>query len=99
MLKIILTYIGVLAAFFCFFFFYPAEIFEATILESGANYSIDISLRAFMNWDFLPEAVSTTRVADVIPTWKGWFLLVICLIGVPLMIAYRILLMQAEKNN
>ena len=99
MFKIILTYIGVIAAFFCFFFFYSAEIFEAKVLENSASYTIDIGLRGFMNWDYLPEAVSTTRVVDVMPTWKGWFLLFICLIGVPLMIAYRILLMQAEKNN
>jgi hypothetical protein len=99
MLKTVFTYLIAIGVFFCFFFFYTAEIFEADVIENGTKYSLDVSLHAFFNTAYLPEVSSVPHVSSVTPTWKGWFLLFICLIGIPLMLAYRIGLASAEKTK
>ena len=72
------------------FYFYPAEIFEAEIIEGLATYRVDISLKAYLDHSYLPEGVSVDNVVSVAPTVKGIMLLIICLLGIPIMLGYRV---------
>lgn len=91
MVKVGVYSLGAIVAFVCFFYFYSADIFEAAIIEStGSAYSLDIALKGFFDLSELPKAVSKDLVTSVSPTLKGWFLLVICLVGIPIMIGYRL---------
>ena len=88
--KIVIYFIGVAALFGCFFYFYPADIFEAKITEGELFYTIDVQLQAFFDLEKLPDAIYSPKVTDIKPTWKGGALLFICLIGLPGMIVYRL---------
>ena len=95
---VLFSLLGILA-FTCFFYFYPAQIFEAEIEEIGGTYQTDISLAAFLDYSQLPQGVSLQRLSTVAPTLKGGFLLFICLVGVPMMIGYRMALKSESKTN
>ncbi len=100
--KIALYFIGIAAVFGCFFYFYPADIFKANIFEGELKYTLDISLRGFLDHQYLPKAVHLPKMTAVKLTWEGWAILIICLIGVPLMMAYRLAMPKTapkEKTN
>lgn len=97
MSKIIGYSLGVIIVFTAFFYFYPADIFEVEITEGMANYSMDVSLKGILDNTQLPEAVSQSNLAEVSPTAKGWMLLIICLIGIPIMIGYRLATANTPK--
>ena len=88
--KIIGYSIVAVILFTAFFYFYPARIFEAALTEGATTYKLDIALRSFLDYSSMPEVVSQANLVSVSPTWKGVMLLVICLLGVPIMIGYRI---------
>ncbi len=90
MFKIVALSFGLILIFTAFFYFYNPEIFEAEITETISVYPKDISLRAFLDPDYLPESVTKEILVSVKPTWKGSLLLIICLIGIPCMLGYRL---------
>lgn len=98
MQKIILYSILAIALFTAFFYFYEAAIFEANISENELVYSMDISLRAFIDHTRLPQPAIVDQVSAVGPTWKGLFLLIICLVGVPTMLGYRVAINGDKKK-
>lgn len=88
--SVFLYIIAVMAVFIAFFYFYPAKIFEARIFEGDISFTMDISVRGFLDFNELPEVAYNPKVTAVNPTWKGLALLLICLVGLPIMIAYRL---------
>lgn len=98
MQKIILYSILAIALFTAFFYFYEAAIFEANISENTIVYPMDISLKAFLDHSHLPQPAIIGQVSAVTPTWKGGFLLVVCLIGVPIMLGYRVATNNEKKK-
>ncbi|NOQ74104.1 MAG: hypothetical protein GQ574_19005 [Crocinitomix sp.] len=85
--------------FTAFFYFYDAAIFEAEIVETTSTYPIDVSLKAFLDRSALPESVSLDRLTSVGPTLKGILLLVVCLLGLPIMIGYRVATTNQPAQN
>jgi len=88
--KIALYSVLAIVLFTAFFYFYDAAIFEANITEDGKVIVADISLKAFMDHELLPNTFYLPRVTDVAPSWKGWMLIIICCLGLPIMIGYRV---------
>ncbi len=99
MLKIIGYSFLTSLVFITFFYFYSAEIFEAVITESGQKYTLDVSLKSFLDYKNLPEVSFNSKVTNVTPTWKGALLLIICNIGIPIMIGYRIATSNDQKTT
>jgi hypothetical protein len=99
-MKITVYSLGAILAFTLFFYFYPAAIFEAEIVERPeTRYVLDISLQGLLDQNALPEKVDPNLVIESGLTLKGWFLLVICLIGVPIMIGYRLANQNIKTND
>lgn len=90
MFKILALSLGLILIFTAFFYFYNPAIFEAEITETVSVYPKDISLRAFLDPAYLPESVTKEILVSVKPTWKGTLLLIICLVGIPCMLGYRL---------
>ncbi|WP_139134276.1 hypothetical protein [Crocinitomix algicola] len=98
-LRVSLYSLVTIAVFCTFFYLYPAAIFEAKIVEVGTSYVNDISLAGFFNARDLPTVVSIKHLVNVTPTWKGWLLLIIILVGIPIMIGFRLNLLKDTKNK
>lgn len=98
-LKITLYSILAMLLFTAFFYFYNAAIFEANITENGLVYTQDIALRAYVDYSMLPEVAANQLVTAVSPTWKGSMLLIICLMGVPIMLGYRVATNNDDKKK
>lgn len=88
--KIALYSLGAVVLFTAFFYFYDAAIFEAEIVEETTTYSIDLSLKALLDSNALPEGVSMDRLISYGPTVKGILLMVVCMLGLPIMIGFRV---------
>lgn len=98
LLKISLYSLGAILAFTLFFYFYPAEIFEAEIVERpDTRYILDVPIKGLLDVNALPDKIDPNLVVASDLTLKGWFLLIICLVGVPVMIGYRLATQQPKK--
>lgn len=98
--KITVYSLGSILAFALFFYFYPAAIFEAEVIERPeVRYVLDVSIQGLLNPTALPERIDPNLVIATSLTLKGWFLLVICLIGVPIMIGYRLATHHVKSNE
>jgi hypothetical protein len=99
MFKILALSLGLILVFTGFFYFYKPEIFEAEITETVSVYPKDISLRAFLDPSYLPESVTKEILVSVKPTWKGTLLLIICLVGIPCMLGYRLATIKINDSK
>ncbi|MFT5823318.1 MAG: hypothetical protein ACI8ZM_004579 [Crocinitomix sp.] len=97
--KIALYSLGAILLFTMFFYFYDAAIFEAEIVEETTTYSVDLSLKALLDSSALPAGVSMDRLVSYGPTVKGILLLVVCLLGLPIMIGYRVATTNEPNQN
>ncbi|MBL7897414.1 MAG: hypothetical protein JNJ99_02680 [Crocinitomicaceae bacterium] len=88
-MRFFLIFIVSSAALFAFFYFYSANIFNCTISGQFTEINADLSLRAVLFNENLPAELLTANIQSVKPTLQGYMILFICLIGLPLMIAYR----------
>ena len=98
-LKFILVFVGSGAAMFLIFYFYPAKIFDATfITASGAEVDSYISLKSLLGQKdpTLDEEIGS--FISIAPKPAGYFIAFICIIGLPLMIALRVILSKKEKE-
>lgn len=77
------------AVLFCFFYFYPAAIFQASIQGGLAEITTDVSLKTLIFKTELPSGIIAQNVVSIKPTLQGILLLLVCLIGLPAMIALR----------
>ena len=85
--------------FTAFFYFYPANIFEADITGEGSTVAVDIALKGFLDSSYLPSGINVENVTKVSPSIKGILLLIICLIGLPIMIGYRVATNSEKAKN
>ena len=97
--KIALYSLGAIVLFTAFFYFYDAAIFEAEIVEETSTYQLDVSLKALLDSTALPQGVSLDRLISVGPTLKGILLMVVCLLGLPIMIGYRVATTNQPSEN
>ncbi len=89
-MKFALVFIGSAVVLFTFFYFYPAEIFEGTVIDANGTPTVmDLSLRSLFWGENLPSSLVVENIVKIKPTTAGWLLLGICNLGLPLMLAYR----------
>jgi hypothetical protein len=89
-MRFILIFLCAAAGFFAFFYFYPAAMFEATISSDLAQVTTDISLQTFLFKRDFPNGILAENVTAVNLTVQGVLIMIICLLGLPAMIAYRL---------
>lgn len=101
-LKFILVFLGSGAAMFLIFYLYPAEIFDAKVIgRDGGEVEVALSLKAFFGTGTLPDSVNPANVVEVKRMLSGWMIAFICLVGLPIMFAYRSIVTKnaAEKEE
>ncbi len=86
----------VLAAFF---YFYPADIFEAELQEQTITFTKEITLKQVLNPNLIEGASQAEGFNAVHLTIKGWFILITVLVVLPLMIAYRVTLKRYPRRS
>ncbi|MBK7130278.1 MAG: hypothetical protein IPM74_11660 [Crocinitomicaceae bacterium] len=96
MVKYILIFLIAFGILGSFFYFYPAEIFQATIKGEFAELTTDVSLRTILFNESLPNGLLKENITSVQPTVQGILILLICLIALPVMIAVRF---GKDKNS
>lgn len=106
MLKVVTVFLISAAAFFCIFYFYPAEIFECRVvelnaawIEGEASYVTEASLKTSLFGTDLPQEVDPETLVKITPTWKGLIIMFVCLIGLPAMIAWRSVVKRPEPED
>lgn len=102
MQKAFLYFIVSFAILLSFFYFYPAPIFPAEISNDIISLKADVSLKTFIHQNNLPEGIIQDEFTKINLTFQGYFLLFVCLIGLPLMIALRFggkLKKTAQENS
>lgn len=88
-MRFFLIFILTFLILFLFFYFYPAPVFEAKIQGGITEITADVSLQTILFKDGLTDPFIAENIISVNPTLKGILLLLICLAGLPLMIALR----------
>lgn len=88
-MRIILYSALTAALFFCFFYFYPADIFEAEIKGSVGSVTTDVSLQALLFKQNLPGGLLAKNVQSISLTVRGILVLGVCLLALPIMIGFR----------
>lgn len=88
-MRYFLIFILASAVLFCFFYFYPAAIFQASIKGGLAEVTTDVSLKTLLVKKDFPEGIIAQNVVSLKPTLQGILLLMVCLVGLPAMIALR----------
>ncbi|MBI3134113.1 MAG: hypothetical protein HYZ14_05495 [Bacteroidetes bacterium] len=88
-MRFFLIFLGAAAGLFAFFYFYPAAMFQATISSNMAQVTADISLKTLLYKENFPNGILAENVTAVSLTVQGVLILIICLVALPLMIAYR----------
>jgi hypothetical protein len=97
-LKFILVFLGSGAAMFLIFYLYPAEIFDAKVIGRDAGeVEVSLSLKAFFGMGALPDGINPDNVVEVKRALSGWMIVFICLIGLPIMFAYRSVVTKESK--
>ena len=78
MKKPYLIFIIVAAIMNVFLYFYPAELFQVELIDGMIN---DATLKGLLSKE---TSISFSNL-----TLKGWFMLMICTLGIPVIIAWR----------
>lgn len=89
MVKHIVIFIIAFGILSSFFYFYPAEIFQASIKGDFAEITTDVSLRAILFHDSLPNGLLKENITSMQLTLQGILIMIICLVALPVMIAVR----------
>ncbi len=89
-----IVFIGILS----FFYLYPADIFESEIIENGITFEKELTLKNIFLEDHVPAGVNPDKLESIKPTLRGWFMIFIILIGLPLMLAYRVTLKRYSRR-
>jgi len=103
MKKAYLIFIGVAIAMSSFMYFYPADIFEAEVSLAGessnGNLIKEITLKQIISQSTFSNQTETTQNQTISPTLKGWFMLFICTLGIPAIIAWRSTLTKYNRKS
>ncbi|MCB9225012.1 MAG: hypothetical protein R2780_05240 [Crocinitomicaceae bacterium] len=98
--KFILVFLGSGAAMFLIFYLYPAEIFDAKIVGlDGGEVEASLSLKAFLFNGKLPDSINVENVTAIKRSLSGWMVFFVCVIGLPLMFAYRSIITKNPKST
>lgn len=81
-----------------FFYFYPADIFEAELQDNTILFTKEITLKQVLNPTLIQGATHVEGFNSVNLTIKGWFILITVLVVLPLMIAYRVTLKRYPRR-
>lgn len=83
---------------FLIFYLYPAEIFDVNIIGPVAFSETEVSMQAFLGWDDTFSQDMAQKGFTVERKLAGWMILIIITIGMPLMFAYRSLMIKKDKG-
>ena len=87
------------ALLFSFFYFYPAQVFESKVSGNGNELILNLSLKNILLGDDLPKHLNPANIQSIRPTFTGFMMLLICLIALPIMIAYRATLKKKPTDS
>ena len=99
MKKAYLIFSGVSLVMGLLLYFYPADIFEATTTYSDGELTKEVTLKQIISQNTWPNSVDIIKNQSVALTTKGWAMLVICLIGVPGLMAWRSTLTKYNRKT
>ena len=88
-MRFFLIFLAAVAGFTLFFYLYPAQMFQVALSNGSAEIFVDVSLKTLLYKTDFPEGILAENVKTMSLTYQGIMLLIICLAGIPLMIAYR----------
>lgn len=94
-----LIFIAVALIMGSLFYFYPAELFEATTNYTDGELTKEVTLKQLISQKTWPDSLNTIKNQEVLPTTKGWVMLFICLIGIPSLIAWRSTLTKYNRKT
>ena len=89
LIRAVIVFVACSLLMFFVFYFYPAEIFEAKVVNYFGEFEQDMSLRTMLTHQNLPENIVPDTLVSIRPTIKGGLILFICIIGLPIMVAWR----------
>jgi len=95
----ILIFILSFVILFAFFYFYPAHIFESKVVGDSSEMILDLSLKNILLGEDLPAQLNPENINSIRPTISGFMILLICLIALPIMIAYRTTISKKSKEE
>jgi hypothetical protein len=98
-MRFVIIFVISCALLFLLLWLYPAHIFEAVVTGHGSEISVELSLKAIFLGENFPEAINAANVESVKPTFAGYFMMVICLLGLPVLIAWRFNMKRAEETD
>jgi len=98
-MKFLLISFGSALLFFLFFYFYPAEIFESKVSGNGTEAVVELSLKSILHKENLPEGLNPQNIESIRPTVAGFMIMIICMIALPVMIAYRFTLKKKVDDS
>lgn len=98
-MKFVLIFLGTAFLLLCFFYFYPAHIFEAKITGIGNEVVVDLSLKNIFFRQDLPAQFNPQNIASIAPTVSGYLILLICTIALPAMVAYRLTMPKKSDDK
>jgi len=99
MKKPYLIFIGVALVMALLLYFYPADVFEATTTFTDGELTKEVTLKQLISQNTWPDSTDTIKNQSVSPTVKGWIMLVIGLIGIPGLIAWRSTLTKYNRKT
>lgn len=94
-----LIFLLAFAVMFAFFYFYPADVFESKVSGNGNELVLNLSLKNILLSKDLPEHLNPANIQSIRPTFTGFMMLLICLIALPIMIAYRTALKKKPTDS
>lgn len=83
---------------FLIFYLYPAEIFDSKIIGPLAETDQEVSLKAFLGLDGAFKQDLADKGFRFERKLAGWMILIIIMIGMPLMFAYRSMVSKNSKD-
>ena len=97
--KPILIFLGMFLVLLCIFFLFPINLFDGVIVyeEPHRSYEIEtrLSLSYFIGMGY--DLADMTYVKSFYLTSKGWFMAFLFVVGIPLLVAYRVWLGERKK--
>lgn len=95
----ILTFLGSGMALFLIFYFYPARIFDVNLIGQLSENAETVDLQIFLGLDADFIAQLERGGIEMKRLVSGWLILIILLLGLPAMIAYRVTYAKKREDT